>query len=208
MVGLRGICRVSGTWWKRGPSRLGPDKMPGMAENPQRPGMLGIPALVSVAIAAAAFASYATTACRTITWWDGSSYPLAAYMLGVAPAPRSLILTLLGWLATRIPYRDPSLGARGPPGGSAGRVRGRIRGAHVRLRSDALELRRSVHTLRSKRVLHWADPARGARLVAPRGALGFGGEIVPSLPASRSRLQRPPDEQPAPARGACVGGLV
>ena len=81
--------------------------MPGMAESQQRPGVLGIPALVSLAVAAAAFASYAATACRTITWWDGSSYPLAAYTLGVAPPPGSLILMLLGWLATRIPAVHP-----------------------------------------------------------------------------------------------------
>jgi len=33
-----------------------------MAESQQRPGVLGIPALVSLAVAAAAFASYAATA--------------------------------------------------------------------------------------------------------------------------------------------------
>ena len=33
----------------------------------------------------------------TITWWDSSSYSLAAATLGVASPPGSLLLTLLGW---------------------------------------------------------------------------------------------------------------
>ena len=80
-----------------------------MAEAPKRTAQspLRISTLVSLAVAAAAFASYAATACRSITWWDGSSYPLAAYTLGVAPAPGSLVLTLLGWLGTRIPVTHP-----------------------------------------------------------------------------------------------------
>src|SRR5437762_1317188 len=61
----------------------------------------------SLAVAAAAFASYALTACRSITWWDGSSYPLAAYTLGIPAAPGGLLLTVLGWLWTRIPLIHP-----------------------------------------------------------------------------------------------------
>jgi hypothetical protein len=37
------------------------------------------------------------TAYPTITWWDSSSYSLAAATLGVASPPGSLLLTLLGW---------------------------------------------------------------------------------------------------------------
>ena len=65
------------------------------------------PLRVSIASAAIAFAVYATTAARTITWWDGSSYPLAAVKLGVPGAPGSLLLTLLGWLATRVRLVHP-----------------------------------------------------------------------------------------------------
>jgi hypothetical protein len=41
------------------------------------------------------------TAFPTITWWDSSSYSLAAATLGVSSPPGSLLLTLVGWLATR-----------------------------------------------------------------------------------------------------------
>jgi hypothetical protein len=57
--------------------------------------------------AALAFAAYAGTAARTITWWDGSSYPLAAVTLGIPGAPGSLLLTLLGWVVSRIPIVHP-----------------------------------------------------------------------------------------------------
>jgi transmembrane protein TMEM260 (protein O-mannosyltransferase) len=62
---------------------------------------------VPFATGALAFAAYAATAARTITWWDGSSYPLAAVTLGIPGAPGSLILTLLGWVVSRIPLIDP-----------------------------------------------------------------------------------------------------
>src|SRR5262247_4875894 len=62
---------------------------------------------VPFAAAAIAFAVYAGTAARTITWWDGSSYPLAAVTLGIPGAPGSLLLTLLGWLVSRIPILHP-----------------------------------------------------------------------------------------------------
>jgi len=65
------------------------------------------PVAAAIAVAIASFGSYALTVCRTITWWDGSSYPLAAYTLGIAPAPGSLLLTLLGWIWTRIPLVPP-----------------------------------------------------------------------------------------------------
>ncbi len=49
------------------------------------------------------FVVYAWTAPRTITWWEGSSWTLAATTLGVANPPGSLILTVLGWIVSKIP---------------------------------------------------------------------------------------------------------
>lgn len=63
--------------------------------------------LVPLATAGVAFAAYAATACRTITWWDGSSYPLAAVTLGIPGSPGSLLLTLLGFVATRLVFFHP-----------------------------------------------------------------------------------------------------
>jgi hypothetical protein len=51
----------------------------------------------------AAFAVFALTAYPTITWWDSSSYSLAAVTLGITQPPGSLLLTLLGWAITRLP---------------------------------------------------------------------------------------------------------
>ena len=42
-------------------------------------------------------AVFCRTAYPTITWWDSSSYSLAAATLGVASPPGSLLLTALGW---------------------------------------------------------------------------------------------------------------
>ena len=55
----------------------------------------------------AAFAVYATTAARSITWWEGSQYPLAAWTLGITPPPGSLLLTLYGWLLGHVPFAHP-----------------------------------------------------------------------------------------------------
>ena len=78
---------------------------------PQRPDLRSLPERASrwlpFAAAMLAFAVYAGTAARTITWWDGSSYPLAAVTLGIPGAPGSLLLTLLGWVVTRIPTIHP-----------------------------------------------------------------------------------------------------
>ncbi len=57
--------------------------------------------------AAVAFAVYAITAARGITWWDGGSYPLAAVTLGIPGAPGSLLLTILGWIVAGIPIVEP-----------------------------------------------------------------------------------------------------
>ncbi len=62
---------------------------------------------VPLASGTLAFAVYAVTAARTITWWDGSSYPLAAVTLGIPGAPGSLLLVLLGGLVKRIPIVHP-----------------------------------------------------------------------------------------------------
>src|SRR5262245_13594750 len=62
---------------------------------------------VPFATGVVAFATYAATAARTITWWDGSSYPLAAVTLGIPGSPGSLLLVLLGWLVTKIPVVHP-----------------------------------------------------------------------------------------------------
>jgi hypothetical protein len=84
-----------------------------MHAEPESPGPLAPPLrgralrAVPFASAALAFAIYAGTAARTITWWDGSSYPLAAVTLGIPGAPGSLLLTLLGWVVTRIPIVHP-----------------------------------------------------------------------------------------------------
>ncbi len=64
-------------------------------------------AWVPVATASFAFVGYASAAARTITWWDGSSYPLAAVTLGIPGAPGSLLLTLLGWAVSQIPIVHP-----------------------------------------------------------------------------------------------------
>ena len=65
------------------------------------------PLLVSLATAAIAFACYVGTAARTITWWEGSEYPLSACTLGIAGPPGSLLLTLLGWVTSLVPVVHP-----------------------------------------------------------------------------------------------------
>src|SRR5262249_35688402 len=62
---------------------------------------------VPFAAAALAFTAYAATAARTITWWDGSQYPLAAVTLGIPGSPGSLLLTLLGWIVSLVPVIHP-----------------------------------------------------------------------------------------------------
>ena len=44
------------------------------------------------------------TAYPTITWWDSSSYSLAAATLGVNSPPGSLLLTLVGWPVARLSF--------------------------------------------------------------------------------------------------------
>lgn len=54
-------------------------------------------------LAAFTLAIYFLTAPRTITWWFGSSYKLAAVTFGIHFPPGSLILTILGWLTAQLP---------------------------------------------------------------------------------------------------------
>ncbi len=67
----------------------------------------GAAGLFSLALGLGAFVVYATTAARSITWWEGSQYSLAAWTLGVTPPPGSLLLTLYGWLVAHIPFAHP-----------------------------------------------------------------------------------------------------
>jgi hypothetical protein len=60
-------------------------------------------AILGAAAAAASVAVFWRTAYPTITWWDSSSYSLAAATLGITSSPGSLLLTLLGWAASRLP---------------------------------------------------------------------------------------------------------
>lgn len=62
-----------------------------------------MPLLIPVIAAACSMTVYASTAHRTIDWWFGSSYTLAAVTFGVHSPPGSLLLTLLGWAVARIP---------------------------------------------------------------------------------------------------------
>jgi len=52
----------------------------------------------------AALVVFARTAYPTITWWDSSSYSLAAATLGIASPPGSLLLTVLGWPIAHLPF--------------------------------------------------------------------------------------------------------
>src|SRR5207248_1289362 len=58
-------------------------------------------------LGAGALALFAATAGRTITFWDGAHYPLLAVTLGISNPPGSLLLTVLGWLWTRIVWCSP-----------------------------------------------------------------------------------------------------
>lgn len=55
------------------------------------------------AVVAASAIVYWLTAYPTITWWDSSSLSLAAVTLGIGTVPGSFLLTVLGWLVTRLP---------------------------------------------------------------------------------------------------------
>lgn len=61
-----------------------------------------------VIVFAACLAVFWRTAYPTITWWDSSGYSTAAATLGITSSPGSLVLVLLGWLATRIHTSSPA----------------------------------------------------------------------------------------------------
>ena len=50
------------------------------------------------------FVVYASTAFRTVTWWNSGEIATAALTLGIPSSPGSLITVLLGWLITRLPF--------------------------------------------------------------------------------------------------------
>lgn len=71
--------------------------MPAYASRP-RHAVLGALAIASVGIVV-----FWRTAYPTITWWDSSSYSLAAATLGINSPPGSLLLTLIGWPVAHLP---------------------------------------------------------------------------------------------------------
>jgi hypothetical protein len=62
---------------------------------------------VYLGCAALAMLCYWSTAPRTITWWEGTSWVMAAATLGVTFPPGSLLLTILGWLVSKLPVGLP-----------------------------------------------------------------------------------------------------
>jgi transmembrane protein TMEM260 (protein O-mannosyltransferase) len=60
------------------------------------------PRVVAALVTAVAVTVFWRTAYPTITWWDSSSYSLAAATLGINSPPGSLLLTLIGWPVTRL----------------------------------------------------------------------------------------------------------
>src|SRR5262245_2218670 len=83
--------------------------MPAAADpigSPLRPATAVVP-VAAILTGLIALVAYAATAARTITWWDGASYPLAARTLGINSPPGSLLLVLLGWITTAIPLVRP-----------------------------------------------------------------------------------------------------
>jgi hypothetical protein len=60
--------------------------------------------ITAIAVLALTTTVFWRTAYPTITWWDSSSYSLAAGTLGVNSPPGSLLLTLLGWPVARLSF--------------------------------------------------------------------------------------------------------
>jgi hypothetical protein len=60
--------------------------------------------VVAALVGAVAAGVFWRTAYPTITWWDSSSYSLAAATLGVNSPPGSLLLTLIGWPVARLSF--------------------------------------------------------------------------------------------------------
>ncbi len=50
------------------------------------------------------FITYILTSYNTITWWNGCSYTIAAHVLGINFPPGSLLLTIIGWILTKLTF--------------------------------------------------------------------------------------------------------
>ncbi len=59
--------------------------------------------IAALLVAIISMTVYAITASRSITWWEGPEYITSAATLGVVHPPGSLLLTILGWIVTKIP---------------------------------------------------------------------------------------------------------
>ena len=64
-------------------------------------------AVVIVTVTAMAVTVFWRTAYPTIAWWDSGSYTTAAATLGLTSPPGSVLLTILGWIVTRLPSPFP-----------------------------------------------------------------------------------------------------
>src|SRR6185437_2378306 len=62
----------------------------------------------AIAVLVISAAVFWRTAYPTITWWDSSSYSLAAATLGVSSPPGSLLLMLLGWPVAQLAGTAPA----------------------------------------------------------------------------------------------------
>lgn len=62
------------------------------------------PCVAAIAVLVLSTAVFWYTAYPTITWWDSSSYSLAAATMGIGSPPGSLLLTLLGWPVARLSF--------------------------------------------------------------------------------------------------------
>ena len=176
-------------------------------------------------VAAVAAAVFWRTAYPTITWWDSSSYSLAAATLGVNSPPGSLLLTLIGWPVARLSFGlSPahalnlfagllaaltsalvyviSLASLRIAGfdGRANTRDGARRGGRrvdVRVQRDALDVRDPVHPVRPHGGVHGFDFVDDDALVGRRRPPGCLGVARPPRPPLRAGLQRAQDERAA-----------
>lgn len=85
------------TTLKEAASRAMPGLHAGASASPRRDKRIALTFVGFVSIVV-----FARTACPTITWWDSSPHSLAAVTLGITTPPGSLLLTLAGWMVTRL----------------------------------------------------------------------------------------------------------
>ncbi len=64
--------------------------------------------IVSASIFVIGLVLYWSTAYPSITWWETSEYAGAAAGLGISGPPGSLLLTISGWLLSKLPSHDPA----------------------------------------------------------------------------------------------------